>query len=72
MQITAHVYADDDANLPAHVDVLPDANLAEIRTRARRLLRRYRQASRVEVRFEGALMLTFLAKARDASGDQAR
>jgi len=68
MQITAHVY-DEDADQPSHVDVLRHADLRKIRAAARRLLGA-RHARRVEVRFDGALMLTFLAPPGEFEGDQ--
>ena len=67
MQITAHVY-DEDAEQPLQIDVLRQANLAEIRAAARRLLGAHR---RVEVRFDGALMLTFLAPPGEAESGEA-
>ena len=70
MQITAHLY-DEDAEQPSQVDVLRQANLAEIRAAARRLLGAHRRARRVEVRFDGALMLTFLAPPNEAEAAEA-
>jgi hypothetical protein len=70
MQITAHVY-DEDADRPSHVDVLRNADLAKIRLEARRLLGAPRRARRVEVRFDGALMLTFLAPPGEAESGEA-
>jgi hypothetical protein len=60
MQITAHVYS-DGAEVPAHVGVLPPSDLPRAIADARGLLRRYRRASRVELRVDGGLMFTFLA-----------
>lgn len=59
MQITAHVYS-DDADRPAQVDVLPQTDLPRTLSEARRLLLRRRRTRRVELRFDGGLMFTFL------------
>jgi|HubBroStandDraft_1064217.scaffolds.fasta_scaffold2240989_1 hypothetical protein len=59
MQIVAQIYSDDGPALRS--EVLGEAGVPQIRDRARRLLSRHPRASRVEVRYDGALMFTFLA-----------